>query len=141
MLKTSLFSVWFYIKQLQYSRALYDCKEAFLVVPPGYVKRVLYYMIQRKFQLDVGRLVIVIIVTALNLYYTGPASTYVCNFSEIYSSIPPFPPVLNKFRIRNRSICWSRDRNCSSNMVCTYFRVWFLAGEGRRRGVPIVRYW
>ena len=137
MLKTSLFSVWFYIKQLQYSKALYDCKEAFLIVPPEYVKRVLYYMIQRKFQLDVGRLVIVIIVTALNLYYIGPASTYVCNFSEIYCSIPPFPPVLNRIR----SVCWSRHPKCSSNMVCTYFRVLFLKGEGRRRGDPIVRYW
>ena len=45
-------------------------------------------------------------------------------------------PLLNKFMIRACSIFWSCDRKCSSNMACTYFRVLFLACDGRRRGDP-----
>ena len=39
------------------------------------IGRVLFYIIQRKFQL--GRLVTVIIVAPLNLFYTGPAAAFV----------------------------------------------------------------
>ena len=39
------------------------------------VGRVLFYMLQRKFQL--GRMVIVIVVTPLNLYKTEPGATFV----------------------------------------------------------------
>ena len=44
-------------------KKLYDYKDTVHTMD-----RVLYYIIQRKFQL--GRLVIVIVVTPLNLYYT-----------------------------------------------------------------------
>ena len=54
---------------------IYDCKDTVVVVPEGYWKSAIYYMIQRNFQL--GRLVIVIVVTSLNLYYTGPGATFV----------------------------------------------------------------
>ena len=61
---------------------------------------------------------------------------------QIFRKFHPNPffsswnPLLNKFRIRTWSICWSRDPKCSSNMACTYFRVLFLACDGRRRGDP-----
>ena len=48
-----------------------------VVEPAEYWKsaKYIYYKIQRKFQL--GRLVIVIVVTPLNLYYTRPVATFV----------------------------------------------------------------
>ena len=39
------------------------------------IGRVLFYIIQRKFQL--GRVVTVIVVAPLNLFYTGPAAAFV----------------------------------------------------------------
>ena len=47
--------------------------------------RVLHYMIQRKFQL--GMLVIVIVVTLLNLYHTGPGATFVWISMQIFRNI------------------------------------------------------
>ena len=102
------------------------------------IGRVLYYMIQRIFQL--GRLVIV---TPINLYYTGPVATFLWikmqNFRNIY--LYPFfsssNPFLNKFRIRTCSICWSCDPKHNSNLACTYLRVLFLVCSGRRRGDSI----
>ena len=61
---------------------------------------------------------------------------------QIFRKFHPNPffsssnPLLNKFMIRTWSICWSRDPKYSSNMACTYFRVLFLACDGRRRGDP-----
>ena len=43
-------------------------------------------------------------------------------------------PLSNKFMVGTCSICWSCDPKCSSNIACTYFRVLFLACDGRRRG-------
>ena len=85
---------------------------------PGYwmVAIYVYYMIQRKFQL--GRLVInFMVVTPLNLYYTGPVATFVWinmqNFRNfcLYPFFSSSNPFLNKFRILTCSICWSCNLN------------------------------
>ena len=85
---------------------------------------------------------IVIVVTPLNLYKTEPGLIFVWidmqifrNFHLNLSFFSP-NPLLNKFMIRTCCICWSHDRKCSSNMACTYFRVLFLACDGRKRGDP-----
>ena len=139
-----MFWVWFYIKQLQSLKHWLIAKIPLLFCQQV-MGRVLFYMIQRKFQL--GRMVIVIFVTPLNLYNTEPGATFVWTDMQIFPNFnlnPPFfslNPLLNKFMIRACCICWSRYRTCSSNMVCTYFRVLFLACDGRRRGDPNESKW
>ena len=57
---------------------------------------------------------------------------------KIFRNVHPNPsffssnPLLNKFMIR------ACDRKCSSNMACTYFRVFFLAYDGRRRLIRMI---
>ena len=98
------------------------------------------YMIQRKFQLI--RLVIVKVVTPLNLYEIEPGATFIWKDMQIFRNFQPNPSffssnsILNKFMIRACYICLSCDCKCSSNMAWTYFRVLFLACDGRRRGDP-----
>ena len=85
-------------------------------------------------------LVGIMVVTPLNLYKTEPGATFVWIDMQIFRNFHPNPSffssnsILNKFVIRACCICWSRDRKCYSNMACTYFRVLFLAYDGRRRG-------
>ena len=130
------FRVWFYMKYLQSFKTLIP-----LMLCQQGVGRVQFYMIQRKSQL--GRMVIVIVVTPLNLIYkTQPAATFAWVDMQIFRNVHLNPslfssnPLLNKFMIRACCICWSRDRKCSSNMACTYLRVLFLACDGKRRGDP-----
>ena len=54
---------------------MFDCKDNDIVEPAGYWKSALWYNIQKQFQL--GRLVIVIGVTTLNLSYGEPVATFV----------------------------------------------------------------
>ena len=99
-----------YIKQLQSLKAfyMYVYKDIVVVEPVGYWKSAKYYMIQRKSQL--GRLVIVIVVTPLNLYH-GTVATFVwINMQNFRNFLPLYLfSSSNQFRIRTCSICCSCD--------------------------------
>ena len=90
---------------------------------------VLFYRIQRKVKL--GRMVIVIVVTPLNLYKTELGATFIwidLQISEIFTPIPPFfssNPLLNKFMIRACWTRWSHDRKFSSKRLVLTFESCF----------------
>ena len=102
-LKASLFSVWFYIKQLQSMMT----RITFLLSQQD-IGRVLYTIWYRE---NPARKAGVIVPTPLKFYYTGPVATLVWmnmqhfrNFSPLYLFSSSSNHFLNKFRIRTRSI-------------------------------------
>ena len=134
-----MFWVWFYFITASIFKTLTDYKDTVVVVPAGYRKSAIlqcFYdiiVIQRKFQLCR------IVVTPLILYKTEPGETFVWIDMQIFRNFHLNPSFFSSTPLLNKGaccICWSRDRKCSSNMACTYFRVLFQACDGRRRGDP-----
>ena len=116
---------------------LSDCKDIIVVVvPAGYEESVIIhlymYQMQRKSQL--GRLVNVIVVAPLRIYYIGPGETIVwtdIKFPESSIWAPPFYSS-TPFKLRIDHV----TENIVP-MACTYLRIILLEYDGKEKDVPI----